>query len=165
MFHPRPRSGVGGLDVLQNLKHPYVSLEEHPLWHPIEAALHDLANNHDLSISTDRRYVVGYLLSKLASDRAVFVDWAKCRSLDEFYDMVLPQCGSPGWHGRNLDALSDSWVTGGIDDGGPPFAFWFLNGSQTPPDLLEFRKTVEDLAAESITENGGEIHKAEQAAS
>jgi RNAse (barnase) inhibitor barstar len=155
---------VHALIVLQKLKHPYTNFDEHPFWRPIEAALGDLAANRDVSISTDMRYVVGYLLSKLARNRAIVVDWAKCLSLDEFYDMILPQCGSPAWHGRNLDALNDSWVTGDIDDGGPPFAFWFLNGSKTPAALLEFRTAVEDLAAESITENGGEIHKAEQAA-
>ena len=93
----------------------------------------------------------------------MIIDWGKCASSEEFYDTVLPQCGSPSWHGRNLDALNDSWVTGGIDEGGPPFAFWFLNGSQIDSNLSRFREAVEEIASASVATNGGEIHRAEQA--
>lgn len=145
------------------LNYPYKTLEAHPFWHSVKTALEDLATNQDLTLTTDKRYAIGYLLSKLSSVRSVFVDWAQCHSLDDFYDMVLPQCGAPAWHGRNLHALSDSWVTGGIDGEGPPFAFWFLNGSRTAADLLEFRRAIEHLAEASVTENGGEIHKVDPA--
>ncbi|MBD5779657.1 barstar family protein [Pelagicoccus sp. NFK12] len=51
------------------------------------------------------------------------IDWNQISTVDEFYDTVLPQSEAPSWHGRNLNALNDSWVTGGINRGGPPYNF------------------------------------------
>ncbi len=47
------------------MNHPYQNLEGHPLWQPIQKALGDLTSNQDISITTDSRYVVGYLLSTI----------------------------------------------------------------------------------------------------
>ena len=85
----------------------------------------------------------------------IMVDWSEVTSEDHFYDLVLPQCGSPAWHGRNLDALADSWITGGIDPNGPPYAFGFLALERTRPDLISFRDSILKLAEQSIDENGG----------
>jgi hypothetical protein len=85
----------------------------------------------------------------------VTVDWSRIGSEEDFYAVVLPQCGSPAWHGRNLDALADSWVTGGIDRAGPPYAFEFINGAAARPELVAFRDEVVRLAGESIDEHGG----------
>jgi RNAse (barnase) inhibitor barstar len=141
------------------MKHPYTAFERHPQWDVLKNALEDLVANQDLKITTADSYVIGYLLSKMVNAAPVVVDWATCESAESFYDLVLPQCGSPSWHGRNLDALNDSWVTGDIDTNGPPFSFCFLNGRQTPADLMGFRDAVEEIARDSITENGGQIHK------
>lgn len=96
-------------------------------------------------------------IRKLQYDDAcrVIVDWSEISSEDDFYDLVLPQCGGPAWHGRNLDALNDSWVTGGIDRGGPPYAFGFLSLELTEPELIRFRDMVLEIARDSINENGG----------
>lgn len=94
----------------------------------------------------------------------IIVDWSKITSEEAFYDTILPQCGSPSWHGRNLDALADSWITGGIDRGGPPYAFGFFALESTLPDLIPFRDSVLKIAEESIDQNGGRyIQQAEQA--
>jgi len=85
----------------------------------------------------------------------IVVDWSKITSKEDFYDSVLKQCGSPSWHGRNLDALADSWVTGGIDQLGPPYAFEFLSFEATVPGLISFRDAVLKIVQESIAENGG----------
>jgi hypothetical protein len=93
----------------------------------------------------------------------VIVDWSEIMSEEDFYDAILPQCGSPAWHGRNLDALADSWITGGIDQHGPPYAFGFRGIDSVSPDLIDFRDAVLKIAAESIAENGGRyITQAEQ---
>lgn len=95
----------------------------------------------------------------------VLIDWSAIKSEDDFYDTILPQCGSPAWHGRNLNALADSWVTGSIDQGGPPFAFGFFFMESTPPALIPFRDAVLKIAEESIDENGGRyIPQVEQSA-
>ena len=94
----------------------------------------------------------------------IAVDWSALESEEDFYDRVLPQCGSPSWHGRNLDALNDSWVTGGIDQHGPPYAFAFTSLEATPPHLIRFRDVILRIAEESIDENGGRfIHQDEEA--
>jgi RNAse (barnase) inhibitor barstar len=94
----------------------------------------------------------------------VIVDWSKITSEDDFYDIILPQCGLPLWHGRNLDALADSWITGGIVRNGPPYAFGFFALESTPPSLIAFRDSILKIAEESIDENGGRyLQQAEQA--
>lgn len=85
----------------------------------------------------------------------IIVDWSKIMSEEDFYDTIFPQCGSPAWHGRNLDALADSWITGGIDKNGPPYAFGFYGIDSVPQTLIGFRDSVLKIAEESIDENGG----------
>lgn len=93
----------------------------------------------------------------------IVVDWSSVTSKDDFYDRVLPQCGAPSWHGRNLDALADSWIAGGINRKGPPYAFGFLALDATAPELVPFRDAVLKIAEESIEENGGRyLQEAEQ---
>jgi hypothetical protein len=136
---------------------PYRKFKALPLWSIVSDALSDLVTNQDITITTNKDYIVGHLISKIMVHTPVVVDWAVCRSEAEFYDMVLPQCGSPAWHGRNLDALADSWITGGIDTGGPPFGFYFLSGDDIVPELINFRDTVERIARDSVAQNGGHL--------
>lgn len=92
-----------------------------------------------------------------ADASVIAIDWSKLSTEEEFFDAVLPQCASPSWHGRNLDALQDSWVTGGIDKNGPPYAFRFLAGNAGDPAMALFRSKVEETARRSVDENGGRL--------
>ena len=85
----------------------------------------------------------------------VVIDWTRISSVEQFYDQVLPQCQSPSWHGRNLDALSDSWVTGGIDRAGPPYRFLIRGADALDSELKGFAEEVIEIARESVVENGG----------
>ena len=49
-----------------------------------------------------------------------FIDWKNIANEEDFYNSILPQLDAPEWHGRNLDALSDSLVGGGINGIEPP---------------------------------------------
>jgi hypothetical protein len=69
---------------------------------------------------------------QFADAAQIVVDWSQISSREDFYDVVFQQCGSPPWHGRNLDGLADSWVTGGINQHGPPYAFAFSSLDATP---------------------------------
>ena len=60
-------------------------------------------------------------------------------------------------NGRNLDAINDSWVTGGICPDGPPFNFIFRGPKDIGPDFQQFVDTVSEIARESVMENGGEV--------
>ena len=85
----------------------------------------------------------------------IVIDWSKICDINQFYDVVFNQCQSPEWHGRNLNAIADAWIAGGINALGPPYVFTFSSLEQTSPDLLQFRDAVLGIAEESIDENGG----------
>jgi RNAse (barnase) inhibitor barstar len=51
----------------------------------------------------------------------LIIDWASIKTTEEFYGYFLPIFGAPEWHGRNLNALNDSVVTGDVYESGPPF--------------------------------------------
>ena len=86
----------------------------------------------------------------------ITVDWSTVAAPDQLFDVVLPQMGAPSWHGRNLDALNDSWVTGGICANGPPFVYRFIN--DVPSDAMaKYRTIVEQIARDSVRENGGRL--------
>jgi hypothetical protein len=90
-----------------------------------------------------------------ADTARIVVDWSKIGGVNEFYDLVFKQCQSPQWHGRNLNAITDSWIAGGINETGPPYVFMFSSLNRTVPELLQFRDAVLGIAQESIDENGG----------
>jgi RNAse (barnase) inhibitor barstar len=87
----------------------------------------------------------------------ISIDWALVRTQRDFYESVLEQMAAPPWHGRNLDALNDSWVTGGVCASGPPYEFEFLNRHQLAPGLEPFARIAEALARESVREHGGRL--------
>ena len=87
----------------------------------------------------------------------VVVDWAKVRDLASLYDTLFEQTGAPSWHGRNLNAINDAWVTGSICNDGPPFNFVFLNEDQLSRELKDAAKAIRQIAEESVTENGGSV--------
>ena len=88
------------------------------------------------------------------------IDWAAIHSEGDLYESALAQMAAPSWHGDNLDALNDSWVTGGICASGPPYAFQFHNVSRIDPAMSAFAQSVMELARESVAENGGSVHAA-----
>jgi RNAse (barnase) inhibitor barstar len=85
------------------------------------------------------------------------IDWTAVSSISQMWDDIVIKSGHPAWHGRNLDALADGWVTGGLDKHGPPYEFVFLNCDQIPGELKELATAVMEIAAESVQENGGSI--------
>jgi RNAse (barnase) inhibitor barstar len=89
--------------------------------------------------------------------KPVLIDWSTIGDREDFYSVVLPQTDAPSWHGRNLDAIQDSWVTGDICSGGPPFSFIFCRSKDIKMDLKDFSETVMEIANESVERHGGEV--------
>ena len=83
------------------------------------------------------------------------IDWAAIKTIEEFYDYLLPILGAPEWHGRNLNALNDSVVTGGIYESGPPFNVKHMNCSKSIEGIREFQEAVISIFTSSVIENGG----------
>ncbi len=48
------------------------------------------------------------------------LDGSAWRTWDDMYDALFAVLGAPAWHGRNLNALYDSMVVGGINELRPP---------------------------------------------
>lgn len=83
------------------------------------------------------------------------IDWEKIESQDSFYELFLSKISASQWHGRNLDALRDSIISGGIVIAGPPFYIKHLNCSRSPKSIREFQGAVISIFTESIIENDG----------
>ncbi|MDR3416172.1 MAG: barstar family protein [Nevskia sp.] len=86
---------------------------------------------------------------------SIRIDWAQISSEDGMWDALCRESKEPMWHGRNLDALNDSWVAGGINEMGPPYQFHFLNCSKVAERLARTASAVMDIARTSVAENGG----------
>lgn len=85
--------------------------------------------------------------------KTVIIDWSTIADEENFYSSVLPQTDAPTWHGHNLNAIQDSWVTGDICSGGPPFNFTFQGSINA--DLRDFANIVFEIAEESVKIHGG----------
>ena len=83
------------------------------------------------------------------------LDWSEIKSEEIFYDVFLPQVKAPEWHGRNLDALNDSLVTGDINQINPPYEIINCNVSRVPEDNRDFMRKVLKIFQESAIEHGG----------
>ena len=88
---------------------------------------------------------------------SVVIDWPRIADLEGFYSAVLPHTGAPTWHGHNLDAIQDSWITGDICSGGPPFTFVFRGCKDIKSHMQEFSESVVEIASESVRIHGGNI--------
>lgn len=85
----------------------------------------------------------------------ILVDWKKIEKEEDFYNMFLPQVKAPEWHGRNLDALADSVVTGDINSIEPPYTIHSINTSKAPEHMAEFQLKVLAIFNEGVTEDRG----------
>ncbi|MCP3956917.1 MAG: barstar family protein [bacterium] len=90
------------------------------------------------------------------------IDWSDVTSMSQMWHDIVIKSGHPAWHGRNLDALADGWVTGGLDEHGPPYEFVFISCDQVPEELKEVAAAVMEIAEESVQENGGSIRRGQQ---
>jgi RNAse (barnase) inhibitor barstar len=85
----------------------------------------------------------------------LIIDWHSINTEKEFWDFICCEGKEPSWHGRNLAALNDSWVTGDINQTGPPYEFCFLNCSSIHESIRDLARAVMDIACDSVNENGG----------
>ena len=86
----------------------------------------------------------------------IYIDWSNINKVDEFYSQLLPQLSAPEWHGRNLNALRDSLVTGDINKIEPPFCVINLNTESLGEELKDFFLVVNEIYKEANS-NGRKI--------
>jgi len=77
--------------------------------------------------------------------RVIELDARNWRTELDFYNALLAALGAPEWHGRNLNALTDSMIYGGINAVEPPYSIR-IRGTQklakNVRDQLETTKRV-----------------------
>ena len=69
--------------------------------------------------------------------RVIELDAVRWRRALDFYEDLLEALGAPNWHGRNLNALYDSIVWGGINGIEPPYSVRIRNLSQAGADARQ----------------------------
>lgn len=85
------------------------------------------------------------------------IDWNQIKTEEDFYCSFLPKLNAPEWHGHNLDALSDSLITGSVNDTEPPYTIVSMNTSEDLGSLKDFQIKVLAIFAESAAEPKREI--------
>lgn len=93
--------------------------------------------------------------------RHIELDGTKWKSVHEFYDALLRALGSPELHGRNINALVDSMIWGGINRISPPYTVRIYGISSVPKDVRDHiqlaRKTILEARSEFRRLRGSEI--------
>jgi RNAse (barnase) inhibitor barstar len=75
------------------------------------------------------------------------LDAAYWKSVDDFYDALLAAIKAPKEHGRNLNALVDSMIWGGINALEPPYTIRISGVSALPKQVHdEIDMAKQDLA-------------------
>ena len=67
--------------------------------------------------------------------RNIELDAKNWTSAVDFYSALLSSIGAPEWHGRNIDALVDSMIWGGINRVEPPYTVQIRGVEQLPGDV------------------------------
>ena len=79
--------------------------------------------------------------------RTITLDASKWEEPLDFYDAILPALGAPEWHGRNLNALTESMVWGEINTIEPPYTVQIVATKNLSPEIQEeLTWAAEDLA-------------------
>jgi len=76
--------------------------------------------------------------------KRIFIDISGCKTVDDFYCVLLSALDAPDWHGRNLDALWDS-VTSDINNVMPPYAIELSAGISLAPSVATLVPRVKAL--------------------
>ena len=87
----------------------------------------------------------------------ILINWEGIRTEEEFYSDFLPKLVAPKWHGRNLDALADSLITGSINGIEPPYTILSINTNSNLGGFKEFQIKVLDILSEAAAEPSREI--------
>ena len=98
---------------------------------------------------------VNYCLVLEENEMKIVIDWEQVDSEEKFFDVFLPQIEAPDWHGRNLDALNDSLVSGGINGVEPPFCIVNNNTGSSSEEMANFQRTVFSIFADAVIERNG----------
>jgi RNAse (barnase) inhibitor barstar len=67
--------------------------------------------------------------------RIIELDAEEWKTVPDFYSAVLAAIGAPNFYGRNLNALVDSMIWGGINAIEPPYTIRILRTDSLPENV------------------------------
>ncbi|HTW36102.1 MAG TPA: barstar family protein [Rhizomicrobium sp.] len=86
----------------------------------------------------------------------VDLDASQWKTPLDFYEALLAALGAPRWHGRNINALIDSMVYGGICELEPPLIVRVTGTGNLPDDVRDDLIFTILALGEARTEKGDE---------
>ena len=84
--------------------------------------------------------------------RIIEMDASQWKWRTDLYDTILPLLGAPDWHGRNMNALTESIVWGEINTVEPPYTLRIRGTANVPPDVAEELSWLEEDVANAREE-------------
>jgi RNAse (barnase) inhibitor barstar len=89
------------------------------------------------------------------------LDATNWTTLDDFYKALLSKIGAPKFHGRNINALVDSMIWGGINKVEPPYTIRIRGVAQLPKGVRDHvelaRSTLQKGRAEFRGRKGHDV--------
>lgn len=83
---------------------------------------------------------------------AIILDGQDWKTEGDFIEAVLAAVDAPSWHGRNYNALRDSFIAGAINGLEPPYDFVIKPPAHPTPELVDaiayFMARITDWQAE-----------------
>ncbi len=93
--------------------------------------------------------------------RIITLDASRWTTAKDFYNALLAAVGAPKWHGRNINAVVDSMIWGGINALEPPYTIRISGRASLTKDVgteIEFAKEALSRArAEFRTTKGHDV--------
>lgn len=83
--------------------------------------------------------------------KRISIDISDCKTVDDFYGILLSSLDAPDWHGRNLDALWDS-ITSDINNVMPPYSIELSVDTCLSPSVAALVPRVKALFREAREE-------------
>lgn len=90
--------------------------------------------------------------------RTISLDASDWKTVDDFYTAFFAAVGAPAWHGRNMDAVEESIITGEINQIEFPYDIHILGGANVPEDVRRVLEHLDDIFQKARAETGIAAH-------
>jgi RNAse (barnase) inhibitor barstar len=87
----------------------------------------------------------------------IILDASGWKDNNDFYDNLLAAIAAPEWHGRNLDALSDSIRGNDLNQRKLPYSFYITGADSLPEELSDYMSRFFELIKD-LREAGVDIN-------
>ena len=89
--------------------------------------------------------------------KTIELDASTWKTTGDFYSAVFQTLGSPDWHGRNMDALSDSIIGGQINTVEFPFNIRITSTDSLPSEVRDLIEVLVDIIKKASVETDNPV--------